>query len=94
MTTGAHGVDTLRSIVSMVNEVSAGASRAMRTDAAVVIEKKDHRSRSRPSISPVGGGWMEMTSVVQSRNSARVYRSLSCESWSPRRSRMSRALWS
>ena len=37
MTTGAHGVDTLRSIVSMVNEVSAGASRAMRTDAVVVI---------------------------------------------------------
>lgn len=37
MTTGAHGVDTLRSIVSMVNEISAGASRAMRTDAVVVI---------------------------------------------------------
>ena len=63
MTTGAHGVDTLRSIVSMVNEVSAGSSRAMRTDAAVVIEKEDHSSRSRPSISPVGGGWMEMTSA-------------------------------
>ena len=37
MTTGAHGVDTLCGTVSMVNEISAGASRAMRSDAAAVI---------------------------------------------------------
>ena len=36
-TKGAHGVDTLRGTVSMVNEISAGASRAMRSDAAAVI---------------------------------------------------------
>ena len=37
MTTGAHGVGTLRSTVAMVNEISAGAMRAMRSDGAAVI---------------------------------------------------------